>query len=78
MGNIFNETKKTKEQNKKIMERKIKNQRPKGEITTYASYGLTFYGTDENGGCGRSGERNRGNRSRRQRTKSIKIYIIVL
>ena len=50
MGNIFSETKKTKEQNKKIMERKIKNRGPKGEITTYASYGLILYGTDENGG----------------------------
>ena len=48
MGN-FLARKKTNKQVKKIMERRIKNNRPKGEITTYASYGLIFYGQDEVG-----------------------------
>ena len=51
MGNIFSENKQTNKQtNKKTKERKIKYRRPKGEITTYTSYGLIFYRQDQNGG----------------------------
>ena len=48
MGN-FLAKKKTNKHVKKIIERRIKNNRPKGEIITYASYGLIFYGEDEVG-----------------------------